>query len=1230
MKRIESLRQALASRILILDGAMGTMLQRHGLDEAGTRGQRFAAWHRPLRGNHDVLNLTRPDIVRHIHEQYLEAGADLIETNTFSSTAIAQTDYGLADLVPELNREGARLARQACETLQAETGRCAWVIGVLGPTNRTASLSPDVQDPGKRNVEFDQLAEDYGLAARSLLEGGADVLMVETIFDTLNAKAALYAIRLLQEERGEEKVPLLISGTITDASGRLLAGQTVEAFWTSVAHARPLAVGLNCALGAAQMRPWLSELAAVADCLLSAHPNAGLPNPLGGYDETPEAMALTLREFASQGLLNMVGGCCGTTPETIAAIAQAMKGLAPRQTRKQSPTLRLAGLEPFLFRREQLFVNIGERTNVTGSARFRALVESNDFVGALAVARQQVESGAQILDINLDEGLLDSQQAMTTFLRLLQAEPDIARIPWMIDSSNWSVLRAGLANIQGKPIVNSISLKEGEDSFLQQAREIRRFGAAVVVMAFDEKGQAETFERKMAILTRSHHLLTQKVAFPPEDIIFDPNIFAVATGLEGHNRFGLAFLQTVTKLKQEFPLCRTSGGISNFSFSFRGNNAVREAMHSVFLYHAVRAGLDMGIVNAGQLPIFEEIDCDLRQAIEDILFDRGNEVLATERLLAIAPKYQAMIKEARATEAPEQLPLVERLVQALLHGKDETIEKDVLQAAAELGGGLAVIEGPLMAGMNRVGDLFGAGALFLPQVVKSARVMKKAVATLQPMLSSHSGSERKLGRILLATVRGDVHDIGKNIVGVVLQCNGFEVIDLGVMVPCEHILAEAVRLKVDAIGLSGLITPSLEEMCLVAAEMERRGFQIPLLIGGATTSTTHTALRIHPLYSHGVVHVADASRAAGVARNLLDSHHKAAFLEKQREEYERRQRSTRAGISINKEVTLAEARQQGAKLDWTSYQPPKPNFLGRKVLNPYPMEDLLERIDWTPLFQAWELPGTFPAILDHPIHGQQARELWTDAGILLREIQAENLLEARAVLGLFPAHRREDDIVIDLGLDGSMAFPQLRQQLPKSSGKAQFCLADFLAPEESGKQDYLGLFAVSAGFGMEEATARFKANHDEYRAMLLQCLGDRLAEALAERLHEKTRQVYWGYAADERFSNQELISECYRGIRPAPGYPACPDHRLKRLIWQALKVETSIGLNLTESCAMWPSAAVSGFYFSHPQAHYFGVGRIGLDQLQDYAARWGERAEESRRWLAQLLPLPEQEAATRR
>jgi 5-methyltetrahydrofolate--homocysteine methyltransferase len=1222
--RTAPLQELLARRILILDGAMGTMIQSYRLQEADYRGERFRDWPSDLKGNNDLLALTQPAVIREIHAAYLDAGADIIETNTFNSTAVSMHDYGMESLVPELNRAAARLAREAADEFTTrDPARPRFVAGILGPTSRTASLSPDVNNPGFRNVTFDALVETYTEAAHALVEGGVDILLVETIFDTLNAKAALFAIQQFFDDSGL-RLPVMISGTITDASGRTLSGQTTEAFWNSLSHIRPLSFGLNCALGATQLRPYLAELARIADTYVSAHPNAGLPNAFGEYDETPEQMAATIREFAESGFLNIVGGCCGTTPAHIRAIVEAVGDLPPRAIPAIEPRCRLSGLEPLEIGPETLFVNVGERTNVTGSAAFKRLIKAGDYNTALDVARQQVENGAQIIDINMDEGMLDSQEAMTTFLNLIAAEPDISRVPVMIDSSKWDILEAGLKRVQGKPVVNSISMKEGEAEFIRQARLIRRYGAATIVMAFDEQGQADTEDRKFAICQRAYRILTEQVGFPPQDIIFDPNIFAVATGIEEHNGYGLDFIEATRRIKAELPHALISGGVSNVSFSFRGNNPVREAIHSVFLYHAIRAGMDMGIVNAGQLTIYEEIPAELRERVEDVILNRRPD--ATERLLEIAPQYQA--GEAAAPEKAQEWrswPVIKRLEHALVKGIDEFVEIDAEEARQQSERPLHVIEGPLMDGMNVVGDLFGAGKMFLPQVVKSARVMKKAVAYLIPYIEAEQaeGARRSNGRIVLATVKGDVHDIGKNIVGVVLQCNNFEVVDLGVMVPAQKILDAARENDADMIGLSGLITPSLDEMVNVAKEMNRQGFTMPVLIGGATTSVMHTAVKIDPQYPGSVVYVKDASRAVGVAQNLLGLDSREGFIARTKADYvqKREQHANRR----NREplLPLAQVRANRPVLDWSAYTPPQPAFLGVRTFEDYPLAELAERIDWTPFFQAWELRGRYPNILDDPEQGEQARHLFADAQTMLDHLITDRWLTARAVIGFFPAHRAGDDDTVLYADEGReqvlMTLHHLRQQGPKPAGKPHYSLADWVAPRESGIADYLGAFAVTAGIGIDERVREFERAHDDYRAILLKALADRLAEAFAECLHERVRQEFWGYAADERLTNEDLIAEKYRGIRPAPGYPACPDHTEKGLLWQLLDVDRAAGIHLTENFAMTPTAAVSGWYFSHPEARYFGVGRLDRDQVADYARRKGWTLAETEKWLAPNL-----------
>ncbi len=1224
--RLARLRFLLERRILVLDGAMGTMIQSHRLAESDYRGARFADWPRDLKGNNDLLVLTQPALIEGIHRAYLEAGADVVETNTFNSTAVSLADYGMEALVYELNREGARLARRAADEFEArEPDRPRFVAGVLGPTNRTASLSPDVSDPAFRNVTFDELAATYAEAARGLLDGGADLLLIETVFDTLNAKAAIFAVSGVFEERGE-RVPLMISGTITDQSGRTLSGQTPEAFWYSVAHAEPLSIGLNCALGAKALRPHVQELARVAPVFVSAHPNAGLPNEFGGYDESPEYMAGLLREFAEHGLVNLVGGCCGTTPEHIRAIAEAVRGLPPR--RPPDPThpdgirrCRLAGLEPLVIGPETGFVNIGERTNVTGSRRFAKLVLDGNYEAALEVARQQVENGAQMLDVNLDEGLLDSERAMTTFLRLVAAEPAISRVPIVIDSSKWSVIEAGLKCVQGKGVVNSISLKEGEEAFVRQARLVRRYGAAVIVMAFDERGQADTVERKVEICTRAYRILTERVGFPPEDVILDPNIFAVATGIEEHADYAVAFIEATRRLKAALPGVLVSGGVSNVSFSFRGNERLREAIHAVFLYHAIRAGMNLGIVNAGQLPIYSDIEPELLERVEDVVLNRRPD--ATERLLEIAERVTGRAAGPGADLAWRRAPVQERLTHALVEGIADYVVEDVEEARRLYERPLQVIEGPLMDGMNVVGDLFGSGKMFLPQVVKSARVMKKAVAHLVPYIEAERrDGSRSHGKVLLATVKGDVHDIGKNIVGVVLQCNNYEVIDLGVMVPAARILETARREGVDLIGLSGLITPSLEEMAFVAGELEREGFRVPLLIGGATTSRVHTAVKIEPRYGGPTVHVPDASRAVGVAGSLLSRDLRDEFVRAVRREYRaiREQRAERR--EGEPRPSLAEARAHRLVLDWRAATPPRPCFTGVRALPDYPLDDLLDRIDWTPFFQTWELAGHYPAILDDPTTGPAARALFADARRLLREIVTGRSLRAAAVVGFWPANSVGDDIELYADEERSRVvgvIHTLRQQMAKGPGRPNLALADFVAPRESGVPDYVGAFAVTAGHGLDALVARYEAAHDDYSAILAKALADRLAEALAERLHERVRREFWGYAPDEALDNEALIKERYQGIRPAPGYPACPDHTEKRTLFDLLGAEERAGIRLTESFAMIPTASVSGYYFWRPEARYFGVGKIGRDQVEDYARRKGMAPAEVERWLAPNL-----------
>jgi 5-methyltetrahydrofolate--homocysteine methyltransferase len=1239
MNRTEQLQAQLARRILILDGAMGTMIQQYRLVEADFRSQRFADWPSDLQGNNDLLVLTQPDIIRAIHLAYLEAGADLIETNTFNANAISQADYGLEGLAYEMNVAAARLAVEARDEMERrDPSRPRFVAGALGPTNRTASISPDVNDAGARNVTFDQLAAAYAEAARGLVDGGADLLLIETIFDTLNAKAAIFGITGYFEEAGLSR-PLMISGTITDASGRTLSGQTTEAFYTSIMHARPLIVGLNCALGAEAFRDHTYALSQIADSYTHIYPNAGLPNEFGEYDDTPEYMAGVLRGYATDGLLNVVGGCCGTTPAHIRAFAEALRDLPPRPIPTPPPYPRFSGLEPLVITPQTNFVNVGERTNVTGSRRFAKLILAGDYAAATDVARQQVENGAQMIDINMDEGMLDAEAAMPRFLNLIAGEPDIARVPVMLDSSKWSVIEAGLKCVQGKSVVNSISLKEGEAEFLRQARLARRYGAAVVVMAFDENGQAETVEQRVGIAHRVHRLLTEEVGFPPQDIIFDPNIFAVATGIEEHNAYALAYFEAARRIKAELPGVLISGGLSNVSFSFRGNDPVREAMHAAFLYHAIRAGMDMGIVNAGQLAIYEDLDKELLERVEDVLLNRRPD--ATERLVTFAETVKGGAKEKHEDLAWRALPVRERLTHALVKGINAYIEQDVEEARQLVERPLEVIEGPLMDGMNVVGDLFGAGKMFLPQVVKSARVMKQAVAYLVPFIEeekARSGDRGPAGRILLATVKGDVHDIGKNIVGVVLGCNNYEVIDLGVMTPAHKILETARREQVDIIGLSGLITPSLEEMRHVAREMEREGFDIPLLIGGATTSKVHTAVKIDPEYRRGpVIHVHDASRAVGVASQLLSREQRDAFAGDVRAEYAALRESREGRTGQKRLAALADARANRLKLDWAAYTPPAPNRPGLTVLEPE-LSELCATIDWTPFFTVWELHGKFPAILDDPVVGQAARHLYADAQRMLDCLIDERRLRARAVVGLFPAVSVGDDILVyPTGEPGSgkagetqnaplatrhsplTTVHTLRQQMERPPGRPNLALADYVAPADSGLTDWLGFFAVTAGLGLDELVAEYEAVHDDYNAILAKALADRLAESLAEWTHAKVRRELWGYAPDEALDNDDLIAEQYRGIRPAPGYPSCPDHTEKGELFRVLGATDAAGIHLTESFAMLPAAAVSGYYFAHPQAAYFGLGRIGRDQVEDYAARKGQSVEWVERWLASSL-----------
>ncbi|QNN52762.1 methionine synthase [Nocardioides mesophilus] len=1229
----EALTAMLRERVLVMDGAMGTMVQRHGLGEADYRGERFADWGQDVQGNADLLSLTQPDIIRSIHREYLQAGADIVETNTFNAQRISQADYGMSDLAYEMNLEAARLARAECDAVTAETpDRPRWVAGALGPTNTTASISPDVNDPGKRNVTFDQLVEAYLEQANGLVDGGADLLLVETIFDTLNAKAAIFALETLFEQR-ERRWPVVISGTITDASGRTLSGQVTEAFWNSVRHARPLAVGLNCALGAAEMRPYLAELSRIADCFVSCYPNAGLPNAFGEYDEAAEQTAEVIEEFASSGLVNLVGGCCGTTPAHVAAIATVTKGRAPRVPATVAPALRLSGLEPLTVTADSLFVNVGERTNITGSARFRRLIKEGDYATALSVARQQVEAGAQIIDINMDEGMIDGVAAMDRFVKLVASEPDISRVPLMVDSSKFEVIEAGLKCVQGKPIVNSISLKEGEEKFLEQARLCRKYGAAVVVMAFDEDGQADNLERRKAICRRAYDLLVDVVGFPAHDIIFDPNVFAVATGIEEHAEYGLDFIAATRWIKENLPGALVSGGVSNVSFSFRGNNPVREAIHAVFLYHAIRAGMDMGIVNAGALVIYDEIDPDLRERIEDVILNRRSD--STERLLEVAPDFagDGLPREV-ADEAWRSLPVEERITHALVKGIDEFAEADteeLRKVISERGGRpIEVIEGPLMDGMNVVGDLFGAGKMFLPQVVKSARVMKKSVAHLIPFIEAEKkpgDAERAKGTIVMATVKGDVHDIGKNIVGVVLQCNNYEVVDLGVMVPAQKIIDTAREIGADMIGLSGLITPSLDEMVNLASEMERQGMDIPLLIGGATTSRAHTAVKVDPKYHGPVVWVKDASRSVPVAAQLLSDERRQALIDDVQADFDSIRTRHAAKNQERPLVSLAAARANRTPVTWEGYQPPRPVVLEgdaayRRTFTDYELAELRDYIDWQPFFNAWEMKGKFPDILNNPSSGEAARKLWEDAQQMLDRVIEERWLEGRAVVGLFPAQAVGDDVEVytdESRTEVLTTLCNLRQQGKHRDGVPNRSLGDYVAPKETGLADYVGAFAVTTGLGIEKRIADFRAELDDYSAILLESLADRLAEALAERMHERVRTELWGYAPDEALDGEALVKERYDGIRPAPGYPACPDHTEKFKLWELLDVEAETGIQLTESMAMWPGAAVSGWYYSHPESQYFVVGRLGKDQVEEYAERKGLTLKETERWLGPNL-----------
>ncbi len=1250
MTKTQQLQDLLKTRILILDGAMGTMIQRRKLEEADYRGTRFADYHMDIKGNNDLLAITQPHIIREIHEEYLEAGADILETNTFNATKVSMADYEMESLAYELNVAGAKVAREAADKYSTPD-KPRFVAGVLGPTSKTCSMSPDVNDPGFRAITFDALVEDYCASTRGLIEGGSDIILIETIFDTLNAKAAIFAVKTVFEDDDVE-LPIMLSGTITDASGRTLSGQTTEAFYNSLIHAEPLSIGLNCALGPDMLRQYVQELSKISTANVSAHPNAGLPNEFGEYDLEPDEMSEHIKEWAESGFLNIVGGCCGSSPAHIKAIAEAVADIKPRSIPDIPVQCRLSGLEPFNIAEDSLFVNVGERTNVTGSARFKRLIKEEDYDTALEVALEQVQNGAQVIDINMDEGMLESKDAMVRFLNLCAAEPDIARVPVMVDSSKWDIIEAGLKCIQGKGIVNSISLKEGEENFINQAKLIKRYGAAAVVMAFDEDGQADTYQRKVEICTRAYHVLVDKIGFPPQDIIFDPNIFAIGTGIEEHNNYAVDFIEATKTIKETLPHAMISGGVSNVSFSFRGNNPVREAIHSVFLYHTVKVGMDMGIVNAGQLVVYDDIPKELHKAVEDMVLNKHPE--ATENLMAIAGDY---LGDGKAKENKQDLEwrtwtVEKRLEHALVKGIDAYVNEDTKEALDKLKRPIFVIEGPLMDGMNVVGDLFGAGKMFLPQVVKSARVMKKSVAWLEPFLEAEKeGCEVSTnGKILMATVKGDVHDIGKNIVGIVLQCNSYEVVDLGVMVPTDKILQTAKDEGCDIIGLSGLITPSLDEMVNVAKEMERTGLNLPLMIGGATTSKIHTAVKIDPQYKGPIVYVPDASRAVGVAGELLSDDRKEAYRQEIKDEYEAMRVKRAANQREKKTAKLEQARANKAPLDWLTYQPPKPAILKGKLNNDliaadysferldnggvlltfedYPLDDLVDIFDWTPFFRSWELAGRYPAILNDEVVGETATKLFADAQEMLGKMLSEKWVTGKAVLGFFPANSNGvDDIQLytdESRNSTSTALFHIRQQMDrttKGNNKAQpnFCLADFIAPDNSGKPDWLGAFAVSTGFGMEEHVEQYKKDLDDYNAILLEALTDRFAEALAEKMHELTRKVFWGYASDETLSNEDVIKEKYAGIRPAPGYPACPEHTEKGTLWKLLDPEKRIGIKITESYAMWPAAAVSGWYFSHPDSRYFGTGKIQRDQVEDYAKRKGWTIDEAEKWLGPVL-----------
>ena len=1220
MANLESL---LKQKILILDGAMGTMIQRYKLTEEDYRGERFADWPSDLKGNNDLLVLTQADIIKAIHTEYLEAGADIVETNTFGANTATLSAYDLQDLNYELNVAGARVAREACDAI-ATPDKPRFVAGVLGPTDKTCSISPDVNDPAARKITFDQLVEDYSIATNGLIDGGADTILIETIFDTLNAKAAIFAVKSVFEQRGME-LPIMISGTITDQSGRTLTGQVTEAFYNSLAHAKPISIGLNCALGAEELRQYVEELSRIANCYVSAHPNAGLPNPLAetGYDDTPENMAGFIKEWAESGFLNIIGGCCGTSPDFIKAIAETVKDIPPRKIPEIEVECRLSGLEPFNIHKDSLFVNVGERANVTGSAKFKRLILEGQFDEALDVCREQVENGAQVIDINMDEAMLDGKAAMIHYLNLVASEPDISRVPVMVDSSKWEIIEAGLKCIQGKGIVNSISMKEGKDQFVEHAKLIKKYGAATVVMAFDEKGQADTFERKTEICKKSYDILVNEVGFPAEDIIFDPNIFAVATGIEEHNNYAVDFIEATRWVKQNLPHAKVSGGVSNVSFSFRGNNPVREAIHAVFLYHCIKAGMDMGIVNAAQLAVYDDLPEELRQRVEDVVLNRRDD--ATDRLLEIADNYRGDGVKAKKEDLEwRSWPVGKRIEHAMVKGIDTYVVEDTEEARQTFERPIQVIEGPLMDGMSVVGDLFGAGKMFLPQVVKSARVMKKAVAHLIPFIEAEKaeGAAQSNGKILMATVKGDVHDIGKNIVGVVLQCNNFEVFDIGVMVSTATILEAALEHDVDVIGLSGLITPSLEEMTHIAKELQRLGFTKPVMIGGATTSKAHTAVKITPHYDHPIVWVKDASRAVGVAQSLISPELREKFVADLNADYQGVRERHASRQKQTKWLNLAQARANKTPIDWAAYQPTTPSFTGTKVFDDYPLQELVEHIDWTPFFHSWELKGSYPKIFNDAEKGEEAKKLFADAQAMLKQIIEEKWLDARGIIGLYPANAVGDDIEVykdESRTEVISTFHNLRQQQEKAKGKPNRCLTDFVAPKGSAVKDYIGAFAVTAGIGIDERVAEFEKNHDDYNAIMLKALADRLAEAFAEVMHLRVRKEFWGYAADEALSHEQMVKEEYKGIRPAAGYPACPDHTEKDLIWELMDVKTNTGIWLTEAKAMVPTAAVSGIYYGHPESSYFAVGKINREQVEEYAQRKGMSMADAEYWLAPNL-----------